>query len=205
MPRVGSGPWRRHGVQYLHQNVSLRAGRVRLRCCPGHPAGDCSLSQVVLLQYLRNLGMVALHSCAAGHHVRQKAVQEDSRGAGNRRAVRWRPGQLHPAPALGPQAALLLAQFLHRSRPPDAYCRSRASAPRAQAGDEARGKVAARTAGDDRRPGRYLSGHAQRHRCAALPRLQRGRSPGDPRPRRVREAGNRASSQRRRCPSPPSA
>ncbi len=50
---------------------------------------------------------------------------------------------------------------------------------------EARGKVDARAPGDDRRPRRHLSGHAQRHHRAALPRLLRRRSAGHPRPRRI--------------------
>ena len=45
---------------------------------PGHPAGDRPLSQLVLLQYLRDLVVVARHPRSAGHHLRQKAVQEDS-------------------------------------------------------------------------------------------------------------------------------
>ena len=79
-------------------------GAVRLRCRARHSAGDCPLSQLVLLQYLRNLVVVALDSRSAGHHVRQKALQEDSAGAGNRRVIRGRPRQLHPAPAHRSQA-----------------------------------------------------------------------------------------------------
>ena len=48
-----------------------------------------------------------------------------------------------------------------------------------------RGEVDARAAGDDRRPRRHLSRHAQRHHRAALPRLLRRRSAGHPRPRRI--------------------
>ena len=44
VPRVGPGPRRRGGVQHLHQDVSLRAGPVRLRCGSGHSAGDRSVS-----------------------------------------------------------------------------------------------------------------------------------------------------------------
>ena len=54
VPRVGSGAWRRGGVQHLHQDVSVRAGPVRLRCGAGDSAGDCSFSELVLLQYLRD-------------------------------------------------------------------------------------------------------------------------------------------------------
>ena len=185
VPRVGSGSRRRHRLQHLHQNVSLRAGPVRLRRRARHSAGDRSFSQLVLLQYLRNLGVVALDSRAAGHHVRQEAVQENSAGAGNRRAVRRRPRQLHPAPARRSQAPHLLAQFFPGLRPHDALVRSRAHSPAAQAGHEARREVDARAAGDDRRPRRHLSGHAQRHHRAALPRLLRRRSAGHSRPRRV--------------------
>ncbi len=35
---VGSGPWRSDRLQYLHQDVSLRAGRIRLRRRAGHSA-----------------------------------------------------------------------------------------------------------------------------------------------------------------------
>ncbi|MEI9969640.1 MAG: hypothetical protein WDM87_13820 [Terracidiphilus sp.] len=52
MPRVGSCAWRRHSLQHLYQNVSLRLGPVRLRRRARHSAGDRSFSQVVLLQYL---------------------------------------------------------------------------------------------------------------------------------------------------------
>ena len=48
---------------------------------------------------------------------------------------------------------------------------------------QARGKVDARAPGNDRRPRRHLSGHAQRHHRAALPGLLRRRSAGDSRPR----------------------
>ena len=89
VPRVGSGARRRGGVQHLHQNVSLRAGRVRLRRGARHSAGDCSLSQVVLLQYLRDFLLVALDSGSAGHHVRQKAVQEDSRRSRESTSCSW--------------------------------------------------------------------------------------------------------------------
>ena len=84
VPRVDSRPRRRGGLQHLHQNVSLRAGPVRLRRRPRHSPGDRSLSQLVLLQYLRDLLLVALDPCAAGHHLRQKAVQEDPPRAGHR-------------------------------------------------------------------------------------------------------------------------
>ena len=67
----------------------------------------------------------------------------------------------------------------------DALVRGGAHSPAAQAGPEARGEVDARAAGDDRRPRRHLSGHAQRHHRAALPGLLRRRSAGDSRPRRV--------------------
>jgi len=35
-------------------------------------------SQLVLLQHLRDFVLVPLHSCSAGDHLRQKAIQEDS-------------------------------------------------------------------------------------------------------------------------------
>ena len=58
----------------------LRA--VRLRRCPGDSAGDRSVSQLVLVQHLRNFLVVARHSGAAVDLLRQEAVQEDSRGDG---------------------------------------------------------------------------------------------------------------------------
>ena len=91
--RLGPGARRRGGHQHLHQDVSVRAGRIRLRCGSGHSAGDCSISQLVLLQYLRDFFVVAVDSCAAGDHLRQEAVQEDSARAGNRRAVCGRAGR----------------------------------------------------------------------------------------------------------------
>ncbi len=196
VPRVGAGSWRRGGVQHLHQDVPLRPRPVRLRCRPGHPAGDRSLSQLVLLQHLRNFVVVAVHPCAAGHHLRQEAIQEDPPRARHRRTLRRRPRQCHPAPAHESQSAGLVAQFLPDRRPDHALGRGRAHPASAQAGAQARRKVDARPPRNDRRPGRHLSCHAERDPGAALPRIFRRRSPGDPRPRRIRKAGHRAGAHR---------
>ncbi len=102
-------PGRRGGVQYLHQDLSLRSGPVRLRCGAGDSAGDRSVSELVLLQHLRDQCLVARHPGAAFDHLREEAVQEDPAGAGHRRAFRRRPRKHRPAPALGPQAPHLLA------------------------------------------------------------------------------------------------
>ena len=185
VPRVGSGARRRGGVQHLHQDVSVRAGPVRLRCGAGDSAGDCSFSELVLLQYLRNFFVVAVDSCAAGDYLREEAVQEDSAGAGNRRAVCGRPRELDSAPAQGSQAVVLVAQFLYRAGPDDALGRSGSSAAGAHDCAAQGGEVAAGAAGDDGRAGRHLSGHAERDHCAALPGLLRRRSAGDSRARRV--------------------
>ena len=186
MPRMGSCPWRRGGVQHLHQDVSLRAGPVRLRCGARHSAGDRPLSQLVLLQYLRDFVVVALHPGAAGHHLREKAVQEDSARAGHRRALRRRPRERHPPPAHGPQERwfswrnffLVLDRIMH-------WAEAVHIRPLRKLALEARRKVDAGAPGNDRRPGRDLSGHAERHPGAALPGLLRRRSAGDSRPRRV--------------------
>jgi hypothetical protein len=184
VPRVGSGAWRRGRVQHLHQDVSLRAGRVRLRRGARHSAGDCSLSQMVLLQHLRDFFLVAVDSCSAGHHVRQKALQEDSLRAGNRRAIVG--GRANSILRLRMDRKsifswrnffIVLDRLMHWAEA--------VHIARAQAGPQARGKVDAGAAGDDRRAGRHLSGHAERHHRAALPGLLRGRSAGDPRARRV--------------------
>ena len=50
---------------------------------PAIPPEIVLFPEVVLLQYLRDLCVVPLDSCAAGHHLRQEAFQEDSAGAGN--------------------------------------------------------------------------------------------------------------------------
>ena len=52
---------------------------------------DRSLSQLVLLQYLRDQFLVPRHPGPALDHLREEALQEDSAGAGHRRALRGRP------------------------------------------------------------------------------------------------------------------
>ena len=86
---------------------------------------------------------------------------------------------------MGSQEDDLVAQFLHRDRSHHALGRGGAHSSAAQAGAEEGGEVDAGAAGDVRRSGRHLSGHAQRDHCAALPGLLRRRSAGDPRARRI--------------------
>ena len=185
LPRVDPGPWRRGGVQHLHQDVSVFAGAIRLRRRARHSAGDCPFSQLVLLQSLRDLGVVAVDSCAAGDYLRQEAVQEDCARAEHRRAVRGRTGQLHSARAHGSQGDLFMAEFLPDPGQDYALGGGGSHPAAAAAGTAQSGKMDAGAARDDGRSGRDLSGHAERHPGAALPGLLGGRSAGDSRPRRV--------------------
>ena len=81
--RAHSRPGRRDRGQHLHQDLSLLPRPVRLRRGAGDSAGDRAVSQLVLVQYLRNFVVVARHSGAAVDRLRQEAVQEDSRRAGD--------------------------------------------------------------------------------------------------------------------------
>ena len=89
--RAHSRARRRDRSQHLHQDLSLLPRPVRLRRGPGDSAGDRAVSQLVLVQHLRDFVVVARHPGAAFDRLRQEAVQEDSRRAGHRRAVRRRP------------------------------------------------------------------------------------------------------------------
>ena len=77
-PQEDSGNGRGHRGQYFHQDLSLLFRAVRLRRGAGHPAGDRSVSEVVLVQYLRDFVVVAGHSGAAVDLLRQEAFQENS-------------------------------------------------------------------------------------------------------------------------------
>ena len=81
--RAHSGAGRRDRGQHLHQDLSLLPGPVRLRRGAGDSAGDRAVSQLVLVQHLRDFFVVARHSGAAVDCLRQEAVQEDSRRRGN--------------------------------------------------------------------------------------------------------------------------
>ena len=56
----------------------LRPRTIRLRRGSGYSPGDCALSQLVLVQYLRDLFVVARDFDSAFHLLREKAVQKDS-------------------------------------------------------------------------------------------------------------------------------
>ena len=103
----------------------------------------------------------------------KKPFKKIPRGAGHRRAVCRRTRQRNPSPAHGSQVASLLAQFFPDRRPHHALGRGGSHPAAAQAGPEARGKVDAGAAGDDRRPRRDLSRHVECHHGAALPGLFR--------------------------------
>ena len=70
----GARAWRRGRVQHLHQNLSVRAWPVRLRRRACGSAGDAAVSELVLLQYLRDQLVVARHPRPAFDHLREKTV-----------------------------------------------------------------------------------------------------------------------------------
>src|SRR5207249_10865604 len=113
-----SGNGRGHQSQYLYQNLSVLLWAVRLRCCACNPAGDRTLSQMVLVQHLRDFIVVARHSGTTVDLLREKAIQEDSGGKGGGRALCWGTGQVAHALALGRQSNFL-AQFLPGIGPHD--------------------------------------------------------------------------------------
>ena len=78
-PREDSRHGRCDRSQYIHQDLSLFFWAVRLRCGAGDSAGDRAVSELVLVQYLRNLFLVAGHAGAAFDLLCKEAVQEDSR------------------------------------------------------------------------------------------------------------------------------
>ena len=89
-------------------------------------AGDRAVSQLVLVQHLRDFLLVARHSRAAGHRVRQEAVQEDSAGDGRRGAVSGRARQLQRCYLHWDREAAQLAQFLPGPGSRDALAGARA-------------------------------------------------------------------------------
>src|SRR6266705_2171235 len=98
--------------QYIHQDLSLLLWPVRLRCRPGDPARDRAVSQLVLVQHLRNIFLVARNPGAALNLLCQEAFQENTRRDGRRRVVRRGTRQVAYASALGQEAALLAQFFL---------------------------------------------------------------------------------------------
>ncbi len=127
--RAHPGARRRDRGQHLYQDLSLLSRSVRLRRGSGNSAGDRAVPQLVLVQSVRNFIVVARHPGAVVDRVREEAVQENSGGAGYRRAVRRRPQQEPASPALGGEADQL-AQLLPGARPADSLLRagSRSSA-----------------------------------------------------------------------------
>src|ERR1035438_10734855 len=93
--------------------------------------------------------MVALDPGAAGHYVREKAVQENPARAGDRRAVRGRARQLEVAVAHGPQVHYFLAQFFYYSGSDHALGGGGSYSSAARAGVEARREMATGAAGDE--------------------------------------------------------
>src|ERR1035441_9550094 len=125
-------------MQHVYQDLPLLPGPVRVRRSAGGSAGDYYLSEVVLLQHLRDFGVVAGHPGAAVDCLRQEAVQEDSAGAGNRRAFRRRASQCGPAPEVGPQTSDRVAEFLPRAGPHYALVRAHSYTSIAQTRSEER-------------------------------------------------------------------
>ena len=189
--RAHSGHGRRDRGQHLHQDLSVLPRPVRLRRGAGDSAGDRAVSQLVLVQHLRDFVVVARHPGAAVDRLCQEAVQEDSRRAGHRRAVSSAAAPRANCGCSWAQEADQLAEFLPGARPAGALFRAGARSPAALAGAEGGGEVDAGAPGDERRPGRDLSRHHELDHRAALPGIFAGRSAGDPRHGRVREAGHR--------------
>src|SRR5450755_2103677 len=110
-PQEDSRHGRRRRGQYFYQDLSVLLWTVRLRRGAGDSAGDRAVSQLVLVQYLRNFFLVAGHSGAAFDLLREEAVQEDSRRNGRGRTVCRGARQVAHASALGEEADFV-AQFL---------------------------------------------------------------------------------------------
>src|ERR1035437_5215565 len=145
-------------MQHVHQDLPLLPGPVRVRRSAGGSAGDYYLSEVVLLQHLRDFGVVAGHSGAAVDCLLEEAVQEDSAGAGNRRTFCRRAGQCGPAPEVGPQASDRVTECLPRAGPHYALVRAHSYTSTAQMSAEDGREVAAGAVRDVGRAGRDLSG-----------------------------------------------
>ena len=77
----GAGAGRRDGVQHVHEDVPVLAGTVRLRRGAGGSSGDAAVSELVLLQYLRDQRVVAGDPGAAVDYLCEEAVQEAGSGA----------------------------------------------------------------------------------------------------------------------------
>ena len=77
-PQEDSRDGRRDRSQHLYQDLSVLLRAVRLRRGSGDSAGDRAVSELVLVQHLRNFFVVARHPGAALDLLRQEAIQEDS-------------------------------------------------------------------------------------------------------------------------------
>ena len=143
---------------------------------PGDSAGDRAVSELVLVQYLRNFFVVARHSGAAFDLLREEAVQEDSRRNGSGGAFRRRARQVAHAPALGEEAGFRGAISFWcwiGSRIGRSGCTSvRCVRLRSEEGRE----VDAGALRNERRPGGDLSLDDERDHRAALPGVFGGRS-----------------------------
>ena len=64
-PQEDSRDGRRHRSQYIYQDLSLLFRTIRLRRRTGDSAGDRAVSELVLVQHLRNFVVVAGHPGAA--------------------------------------------------------------------------------------------------------------------------------------------
>ena len=69
-------------VQYLYEDLPVLHGAVRLRCCSGRAAGDRAVPELVLLQYLRDLLVVAGDRCSAFDRLCEEAVKKIEAGQG---------------------------------------------------------------------------------------------------------------------------
>ena len=107
------------GVQYFHQDLSVRAGAVRLGRGARRSAGDRAVSELVLLQHLRDFVVVARDPGSAVDRYAKKPFKKipaemgiDELFVGGRRSA--------PAPAVGDKKLVSLAQLLPGDGPHDA-------------------------------------------------------------------------------------
>src|SRR5215472_3369425 len=118
-------------------------GPVRLGGCARYSAGTGAVSQLVLVQYLRDLLVVAGHPGSAVDLLRQEAVQENSGGNGNRRTLHRRTPWQPPPPEMESQDHFL-AKLLSGAQPDRPFLRKVQRPSVALPGHQARREVDAR-------------------------------------------------------------
>src|SRR6202044_2929662 len=89
------------------QDLSLLFWSIRLRRGSSRSARNCAVSELVLVQYLRDFFVVARHTGAAFHLLREETVQKDSRRDGRGGAFCRRTRQVAHASAGGRDTGFL--------------------------------------------------------------------------------------------------